>query len=451
MRRVVLALSLFSACSDDPGRTSSDHFGGTSAADRRRASLVLAAFDAKVERCWNESPRGQIDAYPPHSYAFLRADLEYALLDPTEKGRAHLTESGAAACAASIDSAPCVIVERWQAVSMCTSTSAQRLALWAGVLPDSSACEHNAECASGYCRHGLSSFEESSGSYGRCRPPPHGEGALCHDWPCDAGFVCGESTDEDGPVCRAEPAGRVSCDNRYDSCPEGEVCANQRCAALPQIGDFCAYGWPGCASGLGCPAYYCEAAAPRGAACGNGAECALDDWCIDGTCAPRPLAGQACSEALPCRPDSTCVAELGEAEEAATLPNVCAPGWVLYSPAGLLETLDGEAFCVGCAPIQVVDEGPCDAYAGPRVCRHGTTTRYCEAAPKALEGLCADRPATGEGCDYFARPCVSLTDECYNGVCVKAGAPGDNCEDSPCGYGSTCYCRSSCTCVMDSR
>lgn len=127
----------------------------------------------------------------------------------------------------------------------------------------------------------------------------------------------------------------------------------------------------------------CEAAAPRGGACGvSTTRCVSDDACVSGTCVARARPGQACSDTKPCVAGSTCTA----------------------------------GTCAG--PIVVGEGAACDA-------RHRCAYRsYCAA------GKCARASLVGE-------PCTS-TRGCASGWCDGAKCVAPKGEGAACGADGEC-------------
>lgn len=119
--------------------------------------------------------------------------------------------------------------------------------------------------------------------------------------PCDRRTDCAfPSTCTAAGTCGAPPAEGEPCTAAAggDLCGGDAVCQGGTCQPGAAPGEACSRERP-CAPGGRCVEAVCVATAPAGAACVPSGCIALHA-CVDGSCQPLPIAGQACSEALPC-------------------------------------------------------------------------------------------------------------------------------------------------------
>lgn len=223
-----------------------------------------------------------------------------------------------------------------------------------------------------------------------------------------------EGTVEEGGECRGGVA---------NDCQEGLVCVfdGQTCPGT------CAAPEPPCVEGS-CPeGEYCNDTArcvekaEIGQACGSTAVGALHEnacvagaHCVDGTCAPRVAAGEACTGNF----EFECIEE----HVCQCAQQDCSTGTI-------------------CVPAPGADE-PCNASSG---CAEG---RFCNFET----GTCKERGGEGEACPVGSYGACQPGLACAEGTCEKPGggagplppllASGDDCTTGGiCPLGDTCLCK----------
>jgi len=209
-----------------------------------------------------------------------------------------LTTEQYGACAAAYTSASCddVLLASWVPAACAAK----------GTLADGAACGHNAQCTSGYCKHGFSqvcgtcaALVPSGGSCSRSEDCEAGlgcvspgtcgataaRGASCRTVPCTPDMVCLNGT------CSDRLAADAACVVQDYACNDdlGLYCDSQtlRCTAMTPVpvGGSCATGVIVCIAG-GCSpnTQLCEAALADGAACNTELPCRYPAVCVSGTC-----------------------------------------------------------------------------------------------------------------------------------------------------------------------
>lgn len=143
----------------------------------------------------------------------------------------------------------------------------------------------------------------------RSRPGTLPNGASCVVGSQCATAYCGY--DEKGcGTCRAQPVAGVPCAREEDCSVGGEdlYCdlGTRRCVALPSLGERCE-PWA-CARDLTCVEGTCRPRPTAGQPCSDRVECAEDLACLAGTCTPHRVVGigEPCDDARVCRGDARC-------------------------------------------------------------------------------------------------------------------------------------------------
>lgn len=267
------------------------------------------------------------------------------------------------------------------------------------------------------------------------RPGARAPGAACMaQVQCDSGH-CSATGSDCGQCLRARERGE-SCTDPVDLCLVGECIAGVCDLAGGKLGEACIDYGEQCQSDL-----YCRPIAPGE---------------IDGVCAPRGVAGDACDGQRPCVDGlycgaGSCTARVADggacpAEPDGCVSGACIDGVCARRPAGLVE---GDDCTFGyCRPtlacidnVCIVPDGaPTGAACIDTDCAPGL---YCDLTCGDGEcgpGVCAGVPGPGEPCTDFAlcapgAQCVGFAGVDDPGVCVRLGAAGDSC---PCGPQLAC-------------
>ena len=265
-------------------------------------------------------------------------------------------------------------------------------------------CNDGNECTEDLCDGGSCLHVDST--------LPCDDGNLCTDEDtCDEGNCIGSTVDcEDGNFCTLvscyaftgcvyTPNNGVQCDDDNE-CTTFDTCQGTTCLGIsadcddedPCTDDFCNPD-----TGLCDTAY-------NSAACDDGLDCTVSDYCSEGSC----LGGEVtCDDGLQCTlnlcVDSECLHPIGAGQPCSD-GQICTEG----------DFCDAEGICIG-FPLEC--EGG-DCVTGTCVPGFG-----CSFIP-VLNGPCDD----GDIC--------TLTDECSNGECVGNGrtqcSDNNNCTDDIC-------------------
>ena len=250
---------LLVACADESAPEDCPGTSSTSESDLELASVVLAAFDAKVERCWNESIRGEIDAYSPEWYLPRRHFLEDALLVPTQNGCGHLNAEGAASCADAIAAASCCEVESSDGAFEVCGSAPMRLALWNGTLAQALAVSTTQSARAATAAMATTSVRIRTRTVGanrrlvsRARPATSGLATKsCNAWKrTSIGARCarrsrrpvasapqvrvkGAAGDASRPLLTATDGRRERAAGTFETCASGFRCAGEQCETAP--------------------------------------------------------------------------------------------------------------------------------------------------------------------------------------------------------------------------
>ncbi|MEY3011279.1 MAG: hypothetical protein RIT45_14 [Pseudomonadota bacterium] len=273
---------------------------------------------------------------------------------------------------------------------------------------------------------------------------------------CDDGNACTVGDQCQAGACAAG-LGR--------DCDDDNVCTVDSCnpAAAPEsacqhvaVGGLCSDGDPctvqdGCVDGAcagkpmpcdddnPCTDDVCEAKGDQGAcvhtansgACSDGDVCTLGDACKDGACAAGAAA--VCNDGNPCTTDA-CDAKLGctatdnkaacDDGNACTLGDGCAGGSCVG--AGVLDCEDGN----GCTLDACLTASGCSHTPSTAECSDGDA---CSLGDQCVQGACVAGKAVV--CDD-GNPCTA--DACSDGVCLATAVTGD-CDD-----GNVCTVQDGC-------
>ncbi len=332
------------------------------------------------------------------------------------------------------------------AANACAGVCAQRLAPGTACSPGRDLCAVDLTCK-----------DDGTGTFVCVENA--GEGALCQRVVgphCKSGLVCSGS----GRCVTPAAAGGACAD--VSECQSGLTCPAGSCAPPVSVGEACGAGLAACGPCLRCQnASEVEAGtqttcvpAEVGAACRTSADCPLNAFCSDGTCALKPRNGEACfvppfedgslpteadrgnclyndafcRRAEPASPDGTC------APAAAALGEACSNGPAV-DKAGCAQGL----FCSDTTSTCVALLAGGEACTAPEQCATGLTCAADLCAPFPTAG----QPCTAEGdCDATA-----YCDESAEvPICAAKIGAGDSCaNDLQCQTG-VCN-RATATCV----
>ncbi len=353
----------------------------------------------------------------------------------------------------------------------------QAVCVPAAALGEACRVDGTVPCAPGAVCLGLSSSDQ------RC-VLPGSAGARCRTtWPrCDAGLACnGESSD--APRCVPVRALGQTCDLRSlnDACPEGSLCLGTSvtgvCTAAGANGQRCRVDSNRCDAGLRCVGSppTCRRVALAGALCGpsadsatcppghdcqsfdtesrctplgtagricheHGPACAVGLACsTNGSCAVPAADGAACSGAVPCGPESTCVRSLCRRRGSAG--GSCRADVFDVAPCDAGSVCD---MVQTCQPSRALGEPCsttlyCDHLEGCSVFVRGDSAAVC-VAPGVRLGRCREvGPPCDAGlvCDRSVRRCLpTLT----TGTNCFVSNPSGACEDTATCRGSPLRC-----------
>lgn len=232
-------------------------------------------------------------------------------------------------------------------------------------------CIEGAPCFGSACVDGTCS-RIPEGQRGCDAPDECASGLVCAPLPC-RGFVCDRicvaPTTEGGP-CAAEDvcldgltcrSGRCERVLEGAACREGcgpdQACVDDVCVALAGRGEPCVSN-ASCRAPYVCNGTVCEGT-DVGDPCPSSGSCPGELICMASLCVARPVAGEACSPALPCAAGHACredvcrvLAEVGEpCIEVGCVPSADCEAGICARPAQLGEACgtlrcQGDALCV---------------------------------------------------------------------------------------------------------
>jgi hypothetical protein len=240
-------------------------------------------------------------------------------------------------------------------------------------------------------------------------------------------------------------------------CVNGLYC--RRTPGITGLGQCATYGTTGlscsgtepCGPGLSCVAGKCVSPPVAGSPC-LGSVCDESAFCVAGAdgglCAPRRVAGAACSDdvqcqsALLCDPvSSTCVAKiLSQAGAVCSLRQECPPGTVCGGASAQVNGTCQNPSAGGGACSNSTDcqaSLRCGQADGGKVCGPRLSSgiscaddRDCQELNVCLSSSCTRLPLTGESCEVTKKclfgPCVGVGDG--GSVCGAPGGPGAPCQ-----------------------
>ncbi len=268
--------------------------------------------------------------------------------------------------------------------------------------PNDDACFDNDPCTDDIC--GVRGCEHPFGT-AAC---DDGVACTANDT-CQSGVCRGESSCEDGAVCKLSEGICATCEVDSD-CDDGNPCTDDAC-----MGAVCVY-------------------TANTASCDDGIDCTTDDLCSDGTCSGTPKAAS-CDDGNPCT-DDACEPGVGCTHSNNTRP--CSDGIACTTGAEVCQ----DGVCKGTSSdAQCVDDGdPCTS----QVCAPGlgcTRVGYfgacddgvdCTEDDSCQSGVCAGNDTCPGGyCDLQLNTCAACTSpaDCDD---------GNVCTDDVCGVDGVC-------------
>ncbi len=277
-------------------------------------------------------------------------------------------------------------------VSKSSVQSAACKATFTGTVAEGGACSEDEECASQNCD------QQESACPGKCDKARVAAGGACTlSQHCEAGLGCVDKK------CGAQSDAKV-----------GEPCHNNACAN----GSYCAF------EGGDKPT--CKAAGGADAKCNGSEACTPEFYCKktadvqNGTCAPRPKAGEACAasmmgDGIPCLESHVCVA--GTNGKGTCQPRVKFGGACSVNA----QCMGVDLACVGGACKLLPKKG--EACTPPDM----ASGKYITCMPPTVcnTGKCDDAPGDGKPCASF-QCAKGLT--CVQSVCKKPPAKGEECQ-----------------------